>query len=202
MTERRISMFNQVSADGFFSDSKGGLDWVVSDPEIHEQAVSGMPQTDTILFGRKTYEMFASFWPTALKDQDEPGPHGSRKADPAFAAMANWLNDTHKLVFSRSLKNPTWSHSEVVSELEPERIAAMKKTPGRGMLLFGSGSIVTQLSQHGLIDEYRFVVCPVLLGKGRTLLGDLSERVNLKLIEAKPFRSGNVMLTYGRADKS
>src|SRR3954468_927892 len=100
MTERRIVMFNQVSADGFFADANGGLDWVVSDPEVHARAVDSMPQTDTILFGRKTYEMFAAFWPNALKDKNVGGPHGSNKRDPAFEAMANWLNDTKKLVFS------------------------------------------------------------------------------------------------------
>jgi len=200
MTERRIVMFNQVSADGFFSDPQGGLDWVVSDPEIHAHAVDGMPQTDTILFGRKTYELFASFWPHALDDLDASGPHGSRKRDPAFSAMANWLNDTRKLVFSKSLKAASW-HNSHVSALDPQRISALKREPGQDLLLFGSGSIVSQLSQHGLIDEYRFVVCPLLLGKGKTLLGDLSVPVNLRLVGAKPFSSGNVMLTYRRADK-
>jgi dihydrofolate reductase len=201
MTERRIVMFNQVSADGFFSDTNGGLDWVVSDPEIHGRAILGMPQTDTILFGRRTYEQFAAFWPNALKDPNAGGPHGSSKRDPAFSAMANWLNETRKLVFSKSLKTASWNNSEVVRELDPKQIAALKKQPGKEMLIFGSGSLVSQLSEHGLIDEYRFVVCPVLLGAGKTLLGSLSKRVGLKLVEAQPFRSGNVMLTYTHTDK-
>ncbi len=111
---------------------------MVSDPEIHAHAVSGMPQTDTILFGRKTYDLFASFWPHALDDLDTSGPHGSRKRDPAFAAMANWLNETRKLVFSRSLKAATW-HNSHVSELDPQRISALKREPGQDLLLFGSG---------------------------------------------------------------
>ncbi|HXK17750.1 MAG TPA: dihydrofolate reductase family protein [Polyangiaceae bacterium] len=200
MTERRIVMFNQVSADGFFSDTNGALDWVGSDPEIHARAVEGMPHTDTLLLGRKTYEMFAAFWPSALENLNAPGPHGSSKSDPAFAAMARWLNDTRKLVFSRSLKTAAW-HNSHVTELDPQRISALKREPGKELLIFGSGSIVSQLSLHGLIDEYRFVVCPVLLGRGKTLLGDLTERVSLKLTETKAFNSGNVMLTYRRADK-
>jgi dihydrofolate reductase len=199
MAQRRIVMFNQVSADGFFSDPKGGLDWVVSDPEVHAHAVQGMPQTDTIVLGRKTYEQFAAFWPNALKDSNPSGPHGSSKADPTFVAMANWLNETKKLVFSRSLKTASWNNSELVRELAPKSAAALKQEPGKDMLIFGSGSIVSQLSALGLIDEYRFVVCPVLLGQGKTLLSDVSERISLKLAEAKPFRSGNVMLTYRRA---
>jgi dihydrofolate reductase len=202
MSGRRIVMFNQVSADGFFSDPDGGLDWVVSDPEIHARAVDSMPQTDTILFGRHTYEQFASFWPNALKNLDAAGPHGANKRDPAFAAMAHWLNDSKKLVFSTSLTRADWHNSEVLPALEPKAIAQLKKKPGKDLLIFGSGSLVSQLSEHGLIDEYRFVVCPVLLGEGRTLLGDMPERVSLELVEAKAFRSGNVMLTYRRANRS
>jgi dihydrofolate reductase len=199
MSGRRIVMFNQVSADGFFSDLDGGLDWVVSDPEIQARAVDGMPQTDTILFGRHTYEQFASFWPHALEDLGAGGPHGTNKRDPAFAAMARWLNETNKLVFSTSLTRADWHNTQILPELNPKGIAQLKQKPGKNLLIFGSGSVVSQLSQHGLIDEYRFVVCPLLLGEGRTLLGDLPERVSLELVEAKPFRSGNVMLTYQRA---
>jgi dihydrofolate reductase len=202
MTSRRIIMFNQVSVDGFFSDPQGGLDWVVSDPEIHSRAVEGMPHGDTVLFGRKTYQQFEAVWPHALKDLQAAGPHGEDKANPAFAAMARWLNDSHKLVFSKSLKTASWNNSELVSQLDPKQIARLKQKPGKDMLIFGSGSVVSQLSQHGLIDEYRFVVCPLLLGAGKTLLGDLSKRVNLKLVEAQPFRTGNVMLTYTLAGKS
>ena len=200
MSTRRIVMFNQVSADGFFSDPEGGLDWVVSDPDIHARAIEGMPSTDTILFGRKTYEQFASFWPGALKNLDAAGPHGANKRDPAFAAMAHWLNDTKKLVFSRSLRKASWNNSEIWSEIDAKRLAKLKREPGKDMLIFGSGSLVSQLTEHGLIDEYRFVVCPLLLGEGQPLLGEMPKRVSLKLLEAKPFASGNVMLTYQRAD--
>jgi dihydrofolate reductase len=197
---RQIVMFNQVSADGFFSDRHGGLDWIVSDPEIHARAVAGMPHTDTILFGRHTYEQFASFWPRALEDLDAAGPHGSRKRDPAFAAMARWLNDSKKLVFSTSLQHADWHNTEILPRLSPQNIGRLKQSPGKNLLIFGSASLVSQLSQHGLIDEYRFVVCPLLLGAGRTLLGDLPERVSLKLMAAQSFPTGNVMLTYRRAE--
>src|SRR6185369_14156897 len=98
-------------------------------------------------------------------------PHGASKRDPAFSAMAHWLNDTRKLVFSTSLKTATWNRSELVKKLDPTAILALKQQPGKDLLIFGSGSLVSQLSEHGLIDEYRFVVCPILLGQGRTLLG-------------------------------
>lgn len=196
MTERRIVMFNQVSADGFFSDSSGGLDWVVSDPEIHARAVADMPTSDTILLGRKTYENFAAFWPRALEDMTKPGPHGEMKAEPSFVAMATWLNEARKLVFSRTLRAPSWNLTEVFADLDPAALRALKQGPGKDILVFGSGSIVTQLSEHRLIDEYRFVVCPVLLGSGASLLRSAELGLGLKLLRAQPFPSGNVMLTY------
>lgn len=202
MSARRIVMFNQLSADGFFSDPDGGLDWVVSDPEIHARAVESMPESDTILFGRHTYQQFASFWPQALANLDSPGPHGADRRDPAFAAMARWLNDTKKLVYSTSLTRADWHNTEIIPELKPEAVAKLKQKPGKNLLIFGSGSLVSQLSEHGLVDEYRFVICPVLLGEGRTLLGDLPDRISLELVEARPFRTGNVLLTYRRADGS
>lgn len=199
MTERRIVMFNQVSADGFFSDADGGLDWVVSDPELQRRAVAGMPQTDCMLFGRRTYQNFAGFWPGALRDLNAAGPHGENKHDPSFAAMARWLNDTRKLVFSKTLKTADWSHSELLAELDPRQIGALKRAPGKDLIIFGSGSLVSQLSEHGLIDDYRFVVSPVLLGKGRNLLGAMNGRRHLKLVSAESFASGNVLLTYTRS---
>lgn len=193
---RRIVMFNQVSADGFFADPQGGLDWVVSDPEIHARAVSSMPETDAMLFGRKTYQMFAAFWPGALRDLDQAGPHGVDKRDPGFAAMARWLNDTRKIVVSQTLKTADWAHSEISRGLGPEQVQKLKQSPGKAILVFGSGSVVSQLSEQRAIDEYRFVVCPVLLGEGRSLLGNMTQRLSLELVEAQSFNTGNVLLTY------
>lgn len=198
MTERRIVMFNQVSADGFFSDPSGGLDWVVNDPELQAQAVAGMPRSDTILLGRRTYDNFAGFWPDALRDLNQAGPHGESPTDPAFVAMARWLNDTRKLVFSRTLRRAAWNNTEVLGELDATSLRALKRGPGKDILLFGSGSIVTQLSEQRLIDEYRFVVCPVLIGSGHTLFRSDRLRLGLELLSAQPLPSGNVLLTYAK----
>ena len=104
-----------------------------------------------------------------------------------------------KLVFSRSLKDVTWRNSRLLRELDPREIETMKGQPGKDMIVFGSGSIVSQLTQHGLIDEYQFVVCPILLGSGRPLLSDVSKSVRLDLLEAKAYPSGDVMLRYARS---
>lgn len=196
MTQRSIVTYTQVSADGFFADPEGGLDWVVSDPEVHARAVQGMPHTDLMLFGRKTYQMFAGFWPQALKNLEEAGPHGADKRDPAFTAMARWLNDTKKLVASRSLQRADWSNSELCRDFDAAKVRQIKESAGKSILIFGSGSLVSQLAEWGAVDEYRFLVCPVLLGRGRTLLGNMAQRLALELMEAQSFPTGNVMLTY------
>jgi dihydrofolate reductase len=196
---RRIVMFNHVTADGYFTAPGGGLEWVLPEEEIARAGIAGMPNTDAILFGRRTYELFASFWPRALDDSaTAPDPHGPGRRSPTMRAMAIWLNDTTKWVFSRTLKEVAWANSRLVNELDPREIEAMKSQPGGDMIVFGSGSIVSQLAQHGLIDEYQFVVNPVLLGGGQPMLSGLPKSLRLELLEAKPYPSGIVMLRYRR----
>ena len=194
---RRIVMFNQVAVDGYFADTDGKLDWVVSDEEVHRNAVAGMPDVDTILFGRRTYEMFASFWPHALDDSpDAPDPHGGGRRSPSMRAMATWLNETPKVVFSTTLKAAAWKNSRVVPQIDPREIDKMKRQPGADLIIFGSGSVVTELTRHGLVDEYQFVVSPILLGRGRSMWNDLTKSMKLQLLEAKSYQSGVVMLRY------
>ncbi len=196
---RRIVMFNRVSVDGYFAGPDGNLDWVVPDKDLDRAGASGIPGTDTVLFGRRTYEMFASFWPHALDDTPtSPDPHMPRERSPEMRAMAVMLNDATKLVFSKTLKKVTWKNSRLLRAFDPRAIEAMKRQPGKDMIVFGSGSIVSQLTQHGLVDEYQFVVDPVLLGKGKRLLSDLPTSTRLELKEAKAYPSGNVMLRYAR----
>ena len=106
------------------------------------------------------------------------------------------MNEAVKLGFSRTLKEVTWNNAHLVRELDVNEIAAMKRRPGKSMMIFGSGSIVSQLTPHGLIDEFQFVVCPVFLGDGRRLLEGLSKSVTLELLEAQKYPSGDVSLRY------
>jgi dihydrofolate reductase len=196
---RRILMFNHVAADGCFAGPGGGLGWVVQDEEVNQAGAEGMPGVDTILFGRRTYEMFASFWPRALDDSPTaPSPHAKGQRSEAVRAQATFLNDTPKLVFSRTLHDLNWKNSRLLQMLDPEEIEAMKRLPGKDMIVFGSGSIVSQLTDHGLIDDYHFVVSPIFLGGGRPLLGGLTKDLSLDLREAKALASGNVVLRYVR----
>jgi dihydrofolate reductase len=196
---RRIVMFNRVTTDGFFAGPDGNLDWVVPDNEIDKAGAAAISNFDTILFGRRTYEIFERFWPHAVDDSSTAAdPHDAGRRSPEIRAMGVMLNEMTKVVFSKTLKAATWTNSRLLREVEPGEIDAMKKQPGKDMIVFGSGSLISQLTQHGLIDEYQFVVCPVLLGSGRPLLSGVSKRLKLDLLGAEAYRSGNVVLRYAR----
>jgi dihydrofolate reductase len=199
-TMRRIVMFNRVSADGYFATADGKLDWVVPEEEIDKAGASAIPGTDTILFGRRTFQMFERFWPQAVDGSPTaPRPHGEgRSAE--MRAMGLFLNDSTKIVFSRTLKEATWKNSRLLHEFDPRQIEEIKQQPGKDIMIFGSGSIVSQLTEHGLIDEYQFVVSPILLGSGRLLLTNVSKTRTVRLREVTKYPSGNVMLSYARAD--
>jgi len=197
----RITAFNRVSADGYFAAPDGGLDWIVPDPELDrwamENAYSSAARAPgaypgTVLFGRRTYDLFEVFWPKALDGAGgDPRLRYSEIRD-----MAIWLNAARKLVFSRTRTAVSWSNTRLIPTFDPLEIEKMKREPGGDFLIFGSGSITSLLTQHGLIDEYQFVVTPVLLGDGRMLISGVSRRPRLELVESKVFPSGNVLLRY------
>ena len=196
---RRILVFDNVSADGCFADSRGSLDWVIPNDEVFRAAADSQKDIDTMLFGRRTYEMFEQFWPHALDDPETaPDPHTAGRRSAVNRDMAVWINETEKIVFSRTRKDVTWRSSQLIRELEPQKIRAMKAGPGGDLIVFGSGSIVAQLTEHELIDEYLLVVNPILLGDGRSLMSGLSKRVTLELQDANSFKAGHVMLRYTR----
>lgn len=194
---RRIIAFNRVSADGYFSTPDGNLDWAVPDPELDRAAAGSLGGTGTILFGRRTYEMFESFWPHALDDSGTAeDPHAAGRRSPELRAMAEWINAAEKHVWSRTRHAVTWNNSHLMGEFDPGAVQALKDAPGKDMMIFGSGQIVSLLTRHGLIDEYQFIVGPVLLGSGKPLVTGVPEMVKLELAEATPFPSGNVRLRY------
>ena len=197
---RQIVAFNRLSADGYFTARDGSLNWTVPEPELDKTAVQSLGGADTILFGRRTYEMFESFWPHVLEDSPTaPDPHMPGRRAEEMRALAVWINDATKIVFSRNRPEVTWKNSRLERELRPHDIDTMKRQPGHDIMLFGSGSIASLLTTHGLIDEYHFIVGPILLGSGRTLLSDAAESQKLKLVETRPFPMGNVLLRYARA---
>jgi len=204
---RKIVTFDHVSADGYFTDPQGGLRWVVQDPELDRAAGEAMGEggPGTLLFGRRTYEQFESFWPHALDsaratgDQTAPNPHQAAERSQGMHAMATWLSEATKIVFSKTRKEASWKNTRFLSELDPRALAAMKAESGGDIMIFGSGTIVTALTKHGLIDEYEFVISPLLLGNGRPLVSGLPSPAGLKLLKVQQFPTGNVKLRYARA---
>ena len=197
---RRIVVFNWLTADGYFASPDGNLDWVVPDEEQARVSAQEISNYDTVLFGHRTYQIFEGFWRHVVVDASGtvPDPHRPGRRSLVHGAIAIALNRMSKVVFSTTLKNITWRNSHLLSEFDPHAIESMKEQPGKDMIIFGSGSIVSQLTQHGLIDEYQVVVCPVLLGSGQPLLRDMSKPLRLGLLEAKELPSGDVMLRYAR----
>jgi dihydrofolate reductase len=168
---RRIVVFNWVTADGYFAATDGDLDWVVPDEEQAKASAREIPNYDTVLFGRRTYEIFEGFWGHVVVDDagTVADPHHPGRRSPEHGTIAIALNRMTKLVFSRTLNDVNWRNSRLIRELDPREIETMKKQPGKDMIIFGSGSIVSQLTQHGLIDEYQFMLCPILLGSDQPL---------------------------------
>lgn len=204
---RRIVTFDHVSADGYFSGPQGNLDWVVQDPELDRSAGEAMGQggPGTLLFGRKTFEQFESFWPHALDsarvagDGQAQNPHQAEDRSAAMHAMATWLTEATKIVVSRTRTSADWKNTRFLPTLDPGAITALKAEPGADVMIFGSGSIVSALTAHGLIDEYEFVIGPLLLGSGRSLVTGLPSPAPLTLLDCRRFPSGNVKLRYARS---
>lgn len=199
---RRIIVFDNVSADGCFSDAKGGLDWVVNDPDLLAKngaaAGSSARGGGTLLFGRRTYDMFAAFWPHVTRNT--PDPHARGPVGPEMLAMADMLNASEKLVWSRTLKEPTWKHTRVLRSFDAKEVEALKRGSGDDIMVFGSGMLVSQLAQHGLVDEYQLQVSPVFLGAGKNLLAELPHASKLRLVEATAYpKTGVVALRYAPA---
>lgn len=183
---RRISIFEHMTPEGYFADADGHVHWFIHDEDAAADSMERFPGTDTCLFGRRTYEMMASFWPNVTE------------GSPSMLAMARWLAEATKIVFSRTLAEATWRNTRIVRDLDPRAIEAIRREPGKGILVLGSGSIVSQLAQHGLVDEYQLLVAPVLLGAGRPLWRDVSTTTPLALADVKKYPSGNLMLRYTR----
>lgn len=197
---RRIHMFQRVSADGYFAGPGGDLDWVVQEPALDADAGAQMTDHGAIMFGRKTYDGFKSFWPTQLGDSAvAKAPHGPVRSSEALKRMAVWIDRAEKFVFSRTQHDESWRGTKVLGAFDPAKVEEIKRGPGPNIMIFGSGSIVSLLTQHGLIDDYTFVLSPLVLGSGLLPIHDVPAKIALKLADVKQFEHGNVRLHYTKA---
>jgi len=203
---RRIISFNRVSADGYFSDAKGGLGWAVPEDELDKAAATSLGKTGAMIFGRRTYDNFESFWPNVAKQARQegtaPDPHAAGRASAHLSRIAVWIDEAEKIVFSRTRKDVPWNNSRVISEFDAHQVQELKQGSGADIMLFGSGTITSLLTEHRLVDEYQLIVNPVFLGDGKLLIHGVPQLTSLKLLDSRAYPSGNVMLRYGLAEAS
>ncbi len=176
---RRLIVSNLMSLDGFFEGPNKNIDWFMVDDEFFGYAKEMLRAADTLLFGRATYEHMAAYWPTAPSDE-----------------IADKMNSLPKLVASRTLQSVSWNNSRLITGDVPEEIARLKQTPGKDIVLLGSSILASSLLQDGLIDEYRVILAPLLVGQGSPLFKDISKAMKFKLGKTLLLKSGVIVLYY------
>jgi dihydrofolate reductase len=179
-----------ITLDGFVSGSDSELDWHFQswNEEMAQSLTQQLNKADTILLGRITYKAMAAYWPTSTCDPFFP------REDIAFAEM---MNGYSKIVFSKTLKKTHWNNSRLIKGNIEYEIAQLKHQQGKDIIIYGSNQLVSALVEFGLIDECQVWIHPVILGNGKPLFKNLHEKLDMKLLKIKTFRSGVVMLNYG-----
>lgn len=180
---RKLYLFMMISADGFFEGENHDLSWHNVDPEFNRFAIKQLEDTGAIVFGRRTYDLMASYWPTEKVKKQDPEVFG-------------YMNSLPKYVCSSSLKRADWANTKIISQDFGSTIRQLKQEKGKSIAVFGSSSLSLLLMKHGLIDEFRIMVNPVFIGRGTPLFEGLEERLRMKLLRTSRFRSGNVLLRY------
>jgi dihydrofolate reductase len=190
---RKVVMLNRIALDGMFASEGSanfGMDWFVHDPKVeeyvHTLGTPGEPSADTLLLGGTTYRGFEAAWLPMLGNPDAP---------PAMRAIAEELTQMRKVVFSSHIKESPWANTQLVQGSPAEVVRRLKTEPGAGIMVMGSGTVVRSLASEGLIDQYIFIMSPVLAGKGKPLFPGIVQQ-NLTLLSARTFESGNVVLHY------
>lgn len=178
---RKIIISELVSLDNFFEDKNKELGWHTLNEEFFEYSRELLNSVDTILFGRITYQMMAAYWSNAVNED---------------AVITHKMNHLEKIVFTKTLKNLAWNNSEIAKGNLKEEVLKLKKRDGKDITILGSGSIVSELSILGLIDEYRLAINPLILGTGTPLFKGIHEKMNLKLLRVKTLNTGVVLLYY------
>ena len=180
----KLIAFEQVSLDGYFVDSNGDMSWAhKDDQESKDFAAKSASGGGVLVFGRVTYEMMASYWPTPMAVEQNP-------------AVAAAMSKHPKIVFSRTLDEVTWENTKLIKGDLPVEIRQSKNVSDLDLVILGSGTIVSQLAEADLIDEYQLIVNPIILGSGRTLFEGVDHKLPLNLTNSRVFENGNVLLHY------
>jgi dihydrofolate reductase len=184
---RKLVLFLHLSLDGFSATEEGGLEWIPYDESFEKYAEKIVSTVGSPVYGRVTYELMKSYWPTVAKD-----PSAS-KHDREHAA---WLDNVEKIVVSTTLPEQDWHNTKVIRENVVEEIAKLKQGTGKDLVIFGSMTLATSLMEDDLIDEFQFTISPVMLGKGKTFIRNIEEKIPLKLLTSETLENGVVGLHY------
>jgi len=175
-----------VSLDGFVTGPHDEMNWIQMDEEIFEDATD-LDDTDTALYGRVTYQMMESYWPTVLSN-----PSSSARE----LQHAHWVENISKIVFSHSLERAEWNNTRLIRRNIGDEMLKLKQEPGKNLMIFGSPGLTHSFIRWELIDEYKLNINPVILGCGTPLFENVSQRVNLHLLSQRKFSSGVIGLRY------
>jgi dihydrofolate reductase len=185
---RKIKLQMQLSLDGFVCGPNGEMDWMVWewDDILKNYAGELTKSADTFLMGRNTGEGMAVYWPTVAGNPE------SKEED---KWMADRLNNSPKVIFSQTVTSINWTNARVSNDIV-EEVRELKKEPGKDIMLYGGAKLVSSFIRENLIDEYHLFINPAIIGKGKTIFGNLKEKMSLKLVKATPSTTGIVILHY------
>ena len=184
---RKLVLFMHTSLDGFVAGPNGEMDWINVDEEIFDYAGQRTNEADTALYGRVTYQMMESYWPTAAQLPT------ATKHD---VEHSRWYNRVTKVVLSKTMNEVSLTNTKIIDDNLAAEIVKLKQDAGKDILMFGSPTAAHSLMTEKLIDDYWLFVNPVLLGRGIPLFNGIKEKSALKLVESNIFSSGVVCLHY------
>jgi dihydrofolate reductase len=180
---RKLILWDMVTLNGLFEGPDHDISWFVFEDELENYIRETQAAADTLIFGRVTYEMMAGYWTSAE------------------GWIADFMNGVEKIVFSRTLSKADWNNTKLLKHDVAGEVAKLKKAPGNDIFVFGSADFSAKLIDEGLVDEYRIAINPVVLGRGVPLFKEGMKRLDLKLLETRPLKSGVVILHYAPASK-
>lgn len=178
-----LTVFNFLTLNGFYKDASNDISWHSHGEEEGDFSAEMLQQNNILLFGRVTYEMMFSFWPTEMALHSMPD-------------VAEGMNTAEKIVFSKTLQKAHWNNTTIVKDDIIEKVRSLKNSSKKDLTILGSGSIVTQFAEAGLIDTYQIMIDPTAIGKGTPMFHNMKQDLHLKLTQTKIFKSGSVLLCY------
>ena len=178
----KLTVFNFITLNGYFKGPNDDISWHTHGAEENEYAHNALKNNNTLIFGRITYQLMAGYWPTAFAIKNDP-------------EMATAMNKADKVVFSRTLQKADWNNTRLVKDKMAEEIKKLKSAD-KDLTILGSGSIVTQLAEQKLIDEYQIMIDPVILGDCVPMFKNITRRLSPQLTDTRTFKSGVVLLSY------